>query len=227
MAFIYCVLLPWQAIRQELKKKDLVVYTSQQKVKVYFSFCFSFFVMALAIILLWLAFRRPLAAMGFTLTIKGDLWVWSLLAFIVLYSIDGIINVSTPERIAAGRIEWQKRTPFMPTGGKEFPAYLVMCLCAGVFEEIIYRGYLVTYFEYLFKGSDYREILAIVLPAIPFTVAHFYHGAKNMVKIFVLSVLFGLIFIQSGSLVIVMILHFLTNVVGGVISVRYMRERNQ
>jgi membrane protease YdiL (CAAX protease family) len=147
-----------------------------------------------------------------------------LAAFIVIYAIDTIASVASPKKIAESRSEWKKRTPFMPTKMGEFPAYVVMCLCAGVFEEIVYRGYLVNYFGYLFSGSDYRIILSIVLPAFVFSISHFYHGVKNIIKAFVLSLLFGLIFVQSRSLLIVILLHFVINVIGGLLTIRYFKE---
>lgn len=84
---------------------------------------------------------------------------------------------------------------------------------------------MVTYFSYLFKDSAYRQSLSVFLPALIFSVSHFYHGLKNIIKIFILSTFFGYIYIQSGSLVIVMLLHFLANVIGGLLSVKYIKMK--
>src|SRR6185503_20352429 len=119
---------------------------------------------------------------------------------------------------------WKKRTPFLPTKNNELPEYFLLCFSAGVFEEIVYRGYLVTYCWYLFDGTEYQRMLSIILPAFVFSVAHFYQGAKAVFKIFVLSIIFGYLFIYSGSLLIVMILHFLVDVIGGLISMKYIKE---
>ncbi|MFI5132003.1 MAG: CPBP family intramembrane glutamic endopeptidase [Chitinophagales bacterium] len=181
--------------------------------------------MAAIIVSVWLLFKRPPAEIGLTLRVEGSVWKWTVMAFVILYTIDTINSVATPKNIAASLSDWQKRTPFMPTKMKELPVYLLMCLCAGVFEEIVFRGYLVTYFWYLFSGSNYQQILSVFLPAFVFSISHFYHGRKNIIKIFMLSALFGFIFIQSGSLVIVMLLHFITNVIGGLLTVKYIREK--
>jgi len=119
---------------------------------------------------------------------------------------------------------WKKRTPFLPTKKSELREYLLLCFSAGVFEEIIYRGYLVTYCLYLFEGFDYQEILAIALPAFVFAVSHFYQGAKAVLKIFILSIFFGYLFVYSGSLLIVMILHFLVDLAGGLLTMKYIKE---
>lgn len=223
-AFIFCVLLPLLAIKQSLTNNSTVKYNSMQKRAIYFSSCLSLSIMVAIIMSVWLLFKRPLAEMGLTLNIEGRLWIWPLLAFVVVYAIDTINSVATPKKIAAAVRDWEKRTPFMPTNIKEFQVYLCMCLCAGVFEEVVYRGYMVTYFSYLFKDSAYRQSLSVFLPALIFSVSHFYQGLKNIIKIFILSMFFGYIYIQSGSLVIVILLHFLANVIGGLLSVKYMKN---
>ena len=178
--------------------------------------------MAALVVAVWLLFKRPLEELGLTLKMQKGSWVWIVLAFVIVYAIDTINSVATSKHIADFMSDWQKRTPFMPTLTKELPAYILLCVCAGVFEEIVYRGFMVTYFAYLFKGNDYHQSLSVIVPAFVFSISHFYHGTKNMIKIFILSVFLGFIFIQSGSLVIVMLLHFIINVIGGLLTVKYI-----
>jgi membrane protease YdiL (CAAX protease family) len=71
---------------------------------------------------------------------------------------------------------------------------------------------------------DYQTFLSILLPAFVFSVAHFYQGVKAVVKIFILAIIFGYIFIYSGSLLIVMILHLLVDAIGGLLTMKYMKE---
>ena len=123
--------------------------------------------------------------------------------------------------------EWKKRTPFLPTKKSELPEYLLLCFSAGVFEEIVYRGYLVTYCWYLFTGFQYQELLSILLPAFFFSIAHFYQGTKAVIKIFVLAIVFGYVFLYSGSLLVVMILHFAVDAVGGILTMKYLKEENK
>jgi membrane protease YdiL (CAAX protease family) len=227
VAFIFCILIPLQAIRQNLRNNSAVEYNSRQKQTVYYSTCFSLFIMAAIIVSVWLLFKRPLSAIGFTVSTDGRLWIWTVIVFVLVYAIDTISSVATSKNISASMRDWQKRTPFMPTETKELRAYLLLCLCAGVFEETVYRGYLVTYFEHLCRGSAYQQTLPVILPAFVFSISHFYQGVKSMLKIFILSAFLGFIFIQSGSLVIVMALHFIINVIGGLLTVRYMRKNNE
>jgi uncharacterized protein len=66
--------------------------------------------------------------------------------------------------------------------------------------------------------------MAAAFPAVLFSLAHFYQGYKAMGKIFLLSLLFALIFIFSKSLIIVVIIHFLIDLVGGLLAMKVRRD---
>jgi membrane protease YdiL (CAAX protease family) len=68
--------------------------------------------------------------------------------------------------------------------------------------------------------KDGFPFMAAIFPAVLFSLAHFYQGYKAMAKIFLLSALIALIFIFSKSLVIVVIIHFLIDFVGGLAAMR-------
>lgn len=227
IVLLFSVAIPLSAIKQSLKESPDVVFSSNQKLKFYLSTCFSLFIMAAIIISVWLLFNRPLTQLGLTqFTTAATSWIWGVVVFVLLYFLDIFISLSTKKRNVATINEWKKRTPFMPTKKGELPGYLLLCLCASVFEEVVYRGYMVTYFTYLLEGLAGQQILAVVLPALVFSISHFYQGTKAVIKIFIFSVFFGYIFVQSNSLVTVMLLHFFVNVFSGLVTVKYMKEEN-
>ena len=147
-----------------------------------------------------------------------------MIAFTLVYLLDTVTTLSSKKGIDTTIDNWKKRTPFLPTKNKELPEYFLLCFSAGVFEEIVYRGYLVNYCWYLFDGYNYQQLLSVFLPALVFSIAHFYQGGKAVLKIFVLAVFFGYLFIFSGSLLMVMILHFLVDAIGGLLTIKYMKE---
>jgi membrane protease YdiL (CAAX protease family) len=180
--------------------------------------------MAAIIMSVWLLFKRPVAELGLTQPANTRSWLWLVIVFVIIYMMDAVITLSSKKGIDITVDKWKQRTPFLPTKRNELPEYLLLCFSAGVFEEIVYRGYLVTYCWYLFEGMDYQTFLSILLPAFVFSVAHFYQGVKAVVKIFILAIIFGYIFIYSGSLLIVMILHLLVDAIGGLLTMKYMKE---
>jgi membrane protease YdiL (CAAX protease family) len=224
IAFVFCIAIPLYGARQRPKGFSDIIFSSEQKKRIYISGSFSLFIMGAVVMLVWLLFKRPLAEIGLTQPRNFQSWWWMIIIFALIYLVDTVVTLSSKKGMDETIDNWKKRTPFLPTKNSELPEYLLMCFSAGVFEEIVYRGYLVTYCWYLFYGSNYHQILAIVFPAFAFAIAHFYQGAKAVLKIFVLAVFFGYLFIYSGSLLIVMILHFLVDAIGGLLTIKYMKD---
>ena len=226
LAFILCVGIPLNA-GQNARALSNIVFSSEQKKKIYISGSFSLFIMGAVVMIVWLSFQRPLPEIGLTQPTNFQSWWWMAIVFALIYLLDTVLTLSSKKAIDKAADEWKKRTPFLPTKKSELPEYFLMCFSAGVFEEIVYRGYLVNYCWYLFDGSSYQRSLSVIVPAIVFSISHFYQGTKAVIKIFVLALLFGYIFIYSGSLLIVMILHFLVDAAGGLLTIKYMKEVQQ
>ena len=100
----------------------------------------------------------------------NEFWI----IFILLYVIDTGIAISSKEILEKKFNARNSKTPFMPTKRHELPLYFLMCFSAGVFEEIIFRGFLVTYCLYLFSGLNDPEFWAVIIPAAVFSIAHYY-----------------------------------------------------
>ena len=227
LAFIFCIGIPFYGALQRRKGFGDITFSSEQKKTFYISGSFSLFVMGVTVMSVWLLFRRPVSEIGLTQPRDFSLWWWMPIVFALIYLADTVITLSTKKSLDKAIDNWKKRTPFLPTKRTELPEYFLMCFSAGVFEEIVYRGYLVTYCWYLFEGFNYQQLLAVLLPAFVFSIAHFYQGGKAVIKIFVLAVVFGYLYIFSGSLLIVMILHFLMNAIGGLLTIKYVKEEEE
>lgn len=226
LAFIFCIGIPLYGAIQRKKGFTDMIFNSDQKKRIYISGSFSLFVMGTVVISVWSIFRRPLPEIGLTQPHDLPSWWWMTIVFALIYLADTVVTLSTKKGIDKTVDNWKKRTPFLPTKKNELPEYFLLCFSAGVFEEIVYRGYLINYCWYLFDGYNYQQLLAVFLPAFVFSIAHFYQGGKAVIKIFVLAVFFGYLFIFSGSLLMVMILHFLVDAIGGLLTIKYMKDEN-
>jgi membrane protease YdiL (CAAX protease family) len=226
IALVFCIAIPLYAARQRTKGSSFINFSSDQKKRIYISGSFSLFIMGAIVISVWLIFKRPLAELGLTQPGNFQSWWWLAIIFILVYLLDTAVTLSSKKGIDKTVDDWKKRTPFLPTRNNELPEYFLLCFSAGIFEEIVYRGYLINYCWYLFEGSDYQQMIAVLLPALAFSIAHFYQGTKAVFKIFFLAVFFGYLFIYSGSLLIVMILHFLIDAIGGLLTIKYMKNEN-
>jgi membrane protease YdiL (CAAX protease family) len=114
-----------------------------------------------------------------------------------------------PSWLAAGV---RRLRGMLPVSGSELAAFVGVSLTAGICEELLYRGWLVTFLAALL-GS---VVGGVVVGAVVFGLAHAYQGSRGMLLAGVLGLLFGAVFVVVGSLVPGQVLHAAVDVVGGV-----------
>lgn len=226
LAFFYGLFLPWLSQRKNPQGFKGQVFNSNEKKQIYRSISVSQLIITVIIITVWIIYNRPWAGLGFIAPGFSYNWIILTGVVILLYLADSYSVVSTPGKIEKAIQKWKDSTPFLPVNFYEFRYYLILCICAGVFEEIIYRGFMVSYCLEYFSQINYPAIWAVVLPAITFSTAHYYQGLKAVIKIFIFSVLLGFIFVFSGSIWIPVIIHFLLDAAGGLLSIHYMKEKD-
>lgn len=182
------------------------------------------------VILAWYVQGRPFAEMGFRMPAPSPAMDAALLltvALMAIYAIDLWRGVRRAYRHREERTEMLGRTPFLPRHPRELPIYVLMCASAGIFEEIIYRGFMVTYFLPEPNGRSGWPWLAVTVPALLFGMAHHYQGWQAMGKVIVLSMLLALVFILGGSLWWVMAVHFGIDLAAGLATMGVMRKADE
>jgi len=90
----------------------------------------------------------------------------------------------------------------LPRTTQELRLYLFMSLCAGICEEILFRGYLIWYLSIIFNTS-----MAVVLSSLIFGIGHAYQGLKGIFIITPIGLIFAMLFLWSGSIWAPVILH--------------------
>jgi uncharacterized protein len=229
LAIIFGIILPLVTVSRTPKNFEGIVFTPRTKNRLYLSNSLALAVMALVIIIVWFWQSRRLGQLGFqSMQPSENLWIaWASIGiFIFIYTADVWYNFSAA-KLMSTKERFALRTPFLPNSFKELPVFLIMCLSAGIFEEIIFRGFLVTYMQALLQQSPQANGIAIVLPALIFSVAHYYQGWHAVLKIFVMAVLFGMMFLHSQSIYIAMLLHTLVDVAGGLMSIWLYKKTNE
>ena len=99
----------------------------------------------------------------------------------------------------------------MPVTRKEKHIWNYVSLTAGVTEEIIYRGFLIFAFSYLFP--DLSIWLVLIFSSLLFGLAHTYQGFSGVIRTTVVGVLFACLYIGIGSILPLIVLHFLIDYV--------------
>ena len=90
-----------------------------------------------------------------------------------------------------------------PTFGPEMAGYAVVCLTAGICEELLYRGWLVNIL-WAALGSVW---VAVAVAGIAFGAGHIYQGAKGVLRTAFIGFQFGALYIMVGSLIPGQVLH--------------------
>jgi membrane protease YdiL (CAAX protease family) len=212
------LILPFLSGLRGIGQLQEIRFDEHTRKRFYISNGLVLWVMAAVVVGIWLWNERPLAGMGFR-PAEGNPATYALTtAMVLLYLADILLSVHSPKYRQESTEPWDTNLPFLPEHPRELPAYAFLCLSAGICEEILYRGFLVTFFIDPMKPGF--PFLAAIVPALLFALAHFYQGYRAMVKIFILSLFFALVFLFSKSLLIVMAVHVLIDLAGGILAMK-------
>lgn len=209
-------------LRQQPELSNNTLSTNE-KISLYWGQCFFFAAIAAIAMLIWYFQARPFAELGFRWPTVTDRAVWISLsiAFLILWSADTGFKLFPKEKMRQTSLDWRTNYSNMPANKIEVVHALILSVCAGVSEEIVFRGFFINYFVAILGGKweqfiaapfeQWTFVFAIFIPAIIFGVSHLYQGWRSVAKIIVMSGFFGLIYVFSQSLLIVVIIHILVN----------------
>jgi membrane protease YdiL (CAAX protease family) len=97
----------------------------------------------------------------------------------------------------------------LPNTAVERTAWVFLSLTAGTCEEVLLRGFLI---RFLHEGGLGMSLaVALVVSAMIFGLAHVYQGFKGVAGTALGGLVFGLIFLLSGSLIPGIVLHVLVD----------------
>ncbi len=121
---------------------------------------------------------------------------------------------SLPWRWSWRTIESKRRMMWMlPNTSSDLAWWMLVSLVAGIVEEIVYRGVMVQLWERLLGGWW----PAVAVCAIAFGLAHFVQGWRTVAVIAALAVANHLIVRATGDLYTAMAIHFVYDLLAGVI----------
>lgn len=136
----------------------------------------------------------------FKLVYVLDAVLFQLLAWFVL-------NLASSVLIRFRFIEFYDTTPLLPSGTTDFVIFLILCIVAGVVEEIAFRGYLISRLTRI-TGLKF---LAVFLATLAFSAGHIYQGTGGFILIFLYGLMFAVLYFITRSIWPCMIAHFIHN----------------
>jgi membrane protease YdiL (CAAX protease family) len=158
-----------------------------------------------ATLAIWAGGSRDLSALGFAAPREGP--ASGLILGISGGALIGLalrpLAAMFSAKVAGGlRRQMAKLEAFLPKTGEQLAWGLIVSLCAGLFEEIAYRGYLIPYCRFWLP-----EWPALAAAALLFGIAHLYQGVAGVLMTAFLGLAFGFIYVETGSLALPILLH--------------------
>jgi len=229
LAFLVGIVLPATAALAVAKSRSSshagLYFDTSEKIALYWSNSIVLWILAALTVLVWSLQDRALSGLGlFVAPVNQGKGLLLSLAFLVAYGVDAWREMGTERRLKETQARWRRHTPFMPATGREIRHSFVLVASASVCEEIVYRGFLISYASALLGATHSGRWAAVILSAAVFAVCHFYQGLHAAGKILLLGSLFGAIFVITRSLWIPMALHLVVDLIGTLLSPRLLAE---
>ncbi|HEV7660312.1 MAG TPA: CPBP family intramembrane glutamic endopeptidase [Allosphingosinicella sp.] len=151
---------------------------------------------------LWHFAGRDWAAMGFAVSRDSGAAAGIAIGAFAGLALRPILVAFSPKAAAGIRKQFGPLEAILPRDGRQLCWGLIVSVFAGVFEEIAYRGYLMAYF-----GTWQGPWGALAASSLLFGLAHLYQGKWGVPVTALLGALFGWVYIETGSLLLPILLH--------------------
>lgn len=142
------------------------------------------------------------------IAVAAGFWFVAALVLAGMGYLLGMNNMSTVD-------EMKRRIgSLLPQGSLEICLWIALSVTAGFCEEVIFRGYFQKQFAALLKSAW----AGILVQALIFGASHAYEGWKQMLRIAVFGILFGLLVHWRKSLRPAMMAHFAQDALAGLLA---------
>ena len=216
------VLLPLQGLLLLGRRgQDPPALEPREKIAMYWLNSAVLGALSLAVAWVWLRAGSDLGALGLGLRAReGTRW-WLLALVLALYVLDAAWKLAPARRAATAR-RMRRDVPFLPADRRELLHSAALVAGSAVFEEVLYRGFVMAY---LAAALDLSPAAVVLVPAALFALGHVYQGAADAAKVALLAALFGWFYLGSGVLWPLFLVHAAIDAAGMLIAVRLARVR--
>jgi hypothetical protein len=160
--------------------------------------------LALVTIALWWWRRRSWGALGLVLPRSAAFaWFTGVAVAVVLFLLWQARRAAANERVLQAVMKKLERVRRMlPHSPGELRSFLALSATAGICEELLYRGFLMSYL-----GHWLSPLASLFLAAIFFGLGHSYQGPRGVLLTAFVGIVFGGVYLSAGSLLPAMLLH--------------------
>ncbi len=180
---------------------------------------------ALAVLALaWVFFGRSASDLGFVSPGGAGFWIGTALLALAIgflaYSWQAARTMSSEDK-ATQAAAMGKLVHVLPHTDGELRSFYKVSVTAGIVEEIIYRGFA---FWYL---SAFMPIWAVVLvSSLAFGLGHSYQGSSGIVRVTLIGIVFGALYVVTGSIWLPIVAHILLDALQGASIVEILKDES-
>lgn len=149
---------------------------------------------------------RPSEAAWLSPGSRGGLVLEGLIAGLLIVIILPAVLALRSEKIRAKAGKAAKRLAFiLPSTGEERGWWWLVCITAGICEEVMYRGFLL---HYLHLAPFHLSMTwALAVASMIFGIGHLYQGITGALQAFVMGLVMGAMFLLTGNLLLPIVAH--------------------
>jgi membrane protease YdiL (CAAX protease family) len=137
---------------------------------------------------------------------RGRLFLEGLMLGMLIVILMPAVMALRSEKIRTKAAKAAKKLAFLlPSTKEERRWWWLVCITAGICEEVVYRGFLLHYFHTL--PFHFGLTWALVVSSVIFGGGHLYQGVGRAVPVAALGFVLGAIFLATGNLLLPMIVH--------------------
>ncbi|MGQ8366033.1 CPBP family intramembrane glutamic endopeptidase [Glaciecola sp. 1036] len=214
--FITIIAMVIYSLWESDKEKLAVISGRKTKIQAYKSAML--FMWLPTALLIYLIFIDVLRLSDLGLYWQGDIKNWLGLVFTCVtciyfgYSVY-IVATNPVEREAFREVVSDNHDWMLPSNRTELQWFIGgLSTSAGICEELLFRGFMIGVLD-----SHIGLIPSLLLSSAIFGLCHFYQGWKNVVRTGCIGLILGGIFIITESLWVIILLHTVIDVYGGLV----------
>jgi len=165
-------------------------------------------------VVLWLLLGRDFGALGIAgIDAEAPSLVLALLlsAGLVGINLYLYVRVRRSATAAAGLLRQTRKYDFvLPRTRRELHWFYAVSVTAGITEEVLYRGFMITYLlAYLSLPA------AVVVSSLVFASAHVYQGLGGTARAFAIALAFAASYVLTRSILLAALAHVLIDAISG------------
>lgn len=181
--------------------------------------------MVVALILFaWFWARRPLSTLG----LDWPVGFWGEIGFVpvALLALYFFVQILRLPKLAGANLDrWADRMQTLkitPSTREEMQVFVLVAITAGVWEELLYRGFFI-WFLIPLTGA----IGAAIISSAIFGIGHLYQGRQGVVYTAVVGLAFAALYLLTHSLWWLMAAHAIVDIYGGTLVYRLITMRRE